>query len=158
MRFDARAIADALARASAVPSGRPTVRSADRPDRSGPKAAQIEGAGAVPDRSVGVVGGAVHRQRVHAHHVVGVLLTALCTSLVGTWVVLRGMSFLGEALAHGVLPGIAIAFVLGRNTTVGAFVAALAMVAGSTSSAPRRRCPTTPRSASCSSASSAPPW
>jgi ABC-type Mn2+/Zn2+ transport system permease subunit len=59
-----------------------------------------------------------------------VLLTALCTSLVGTWVVLRGMSFLGEALAHGVLPGIAIAFVLGHNTTVGAFVAALAMVAG----------------------------
>ncbi len=59
-----------------------------------------------------------------------VLLTALCTSLVGTWVVLRGMSFLGEALAHGVLPGIAIAFVLGYNTTFGAFVAALAMVAG----------------------------
>ena len=34
-----------------------------------------------------------------------VLLTAVCTSLVGTWVVLRGMSFLGDALAHGVLPG-----------------------------------------------------
>ena len=48
-----------------------------------------------------------------------VLLTALCTSLVGTWVVLRGMSFLGDALAHGVLPGIAIAFVLGGNTTLG---------------------------------------
>ena len=59
-----------------------------------------------------------------------VLLTVLCTSLVGTWVVLRGMSFLGDALAHGVLPGIAIAFVLGHNTTMGAFVAALAMVAG----------------------------
>jgi ABC-type Mn2+/Zn2+ transport system permease subunit len=59
-----------------------------------------------------------------------VLLTVLCTSLVGTWVVLRGMSFLGDALAHGVLPGIAIAFVLGQNTTVGAFIAALAMVGG----------------------------
>ena len=59
-----------------------------------------------------------------------VLLTVLCTSLVGTWVVLRGMSFLGDALAHGVLPGIAIAFVLGHNTTIGAFIAALAMVAG----------------------------
>jgi ABC-type Mn2+/Zn2+ transport system permease subunit len=59
-----------------------------------------------------------------------VLLTVLCTSLVGTWVVLRGMSFLGDALAHGVLPGIAIAFVLGHNTTVGAFIAALAMVGG----------------------------
>lgn len=59
-----------------------------------------------------------------------VALTAVCTALVGTWVVLRGMSFLGDALAHGVLPGIAVAFILGGSTTLGAFVAALAMVAG----------------------------
>lgn len=58
------------------------------------------------------------------------LLTVLCTSVIGTWVVLRGLSFLGDALAHGVLPGIAIAFVLGHNTTVGALIAAFAMVAG----------------------------
>ena len=58
------------------------------------------------------------------------LLAVLATSVVGTWVVLRGMSFLGDALAHGVLPGIAIAFALGADTTVGAFVAALAMVGG----------------------------
>jgi ABC-type Mn2+/Zn2+ transport system permease subunit len=58
------------------------------------------------------------------------LLAVLCTSVVGTWVVLRGMAFLGDALAHGVLPGIAIAFVLGWSTTVGALVAALAMVVG----------------------------
>jgi ABC-type Mn2+/Zn2+ transport system permease subunit len=59
-----------------------------------------------------------------------VLLTAICTSVVGTWVVLRGMSFLGDALAHGVLPGLAIAFVLGADPTLGAFVAAIVMVAG----------------------------
>ena len=59
-----------------------------------------------------------------------VLLTAVCTSVVGTWVVLRGMSFLGDALAHGVLPGLAIAFVVGADPTIGAFVAAIAMVAG----------------------------
>jgi ABC-type Mn2+/Zn2+ transport system permease subunit len=59
-----------------------------------------------------------------------VLLTAVCTSVVGTWVVLRGMSFLGDALAHGVLPGLAIAFVLGADPTLGAFVAAIVMVAG----------------------------
>ena len=58
------------------------------------------------------------------------VLTVLTTSVVGTWVVLRGMSFFGDALAHGVLPGIAIAFVIGVDTTVGAFVAALAMVIG----------------------------
>lgn len=59
-----------------------------------------------------------------------VLLTAACTSLVGTWVVLRGMSFLGDALAHGVLPGLAIAFVIGVDPTIGALVAALVMVGG----------------------------
>ncbi len=58
------------------------------------------------------------------------LLAVLATSIVGTWVVLRGMSFLGDALAHGVLPGIAIAAVVGFDTTVGALLAALAMVAG----------------------------
>ena len=58
------------------------------------------------------------------------LLVVLTTSVVGTWVVLRGMSFLGDALAHGVLPGIAVAFIIGVDTTIGAFVAALAMVWG----------------------------
>jgi ABC-type Mn2+/Zn2+ transport system permease subunit len=58
------------------------------------------------------------------------LLTVVCTSVIGTWVVLRGLSFLGDALAHGVLPGIAIAFVLGQSVTIGALVAAFAMVAG----------------------------
>jgi ABC-type Mn2+/Zn2+ transport system permease subunit len=58
------------------------------------------------------------------------LLTVVCTSVIGTWVVLRGLSFLGDALAHGVLPGIAIAFVLGYSTTLGALIAAFAMVGG----------------------------
>ncbi|MCQ3811247.1 MAG: metal ABC transporter permease [Acidimicrobiia bacterium] len=58
------------------------------------------------------------------------LLAVLATSTVGTWVVLRGMSFFGEALAHGVLPGLAIAFILGGDTTLGALIAALAMVSG----------------------------
>ncbi len=58
------------------------------------------------------------------------LLAVLATSVVGTWVVLRGMSFLGDALAHGVLPGIAIAFIIGVDTTLGALVAAVVMVGG----------------------------
>ncbi|MDH3300179.1 MAG: metal ABC transporter permease [Acidimicrobiia bacterium] len=56
------------------------------------------------------------------------LLVVLTTSVVGTWVVLRGMSFLGDALAHGVLPGVAVAFLLGVSTTIGALAAALLMV------------------------------
>lgn len=58
------------------------------------------------------------------------LLVVVSTSLVGTWVVLRGMTFFGDALAHGVLPGIAIAYVLGLNTTLGAVVAAAVMMVG----------------------------
>ena len=60
----------------------------------------------------------------------GGLLVGLTTSVVGTWVVLRGMSFLGDALAHGLLPGVALAFIVGVDTTIGAFVAAVAMVWG----------------------------
>ncbi len=55
------------------------------------------------------------------------LLAMLTTSVVGTWVVLRGMSFLGDALAHGVLPGIALAFILGFDTGLGALLAAIVM-------------------------------
>jgi ABC-type Mn2+/Zn2+ transport system permease subunit len=58
------------------------------------------------------------------------LLAVLGTSVVGTWVVLRGMAFFGHALAHGVLPGIAIAFIVGHSTTIGALAAAALMVAG----------------------------
>lgn len=58
------------------------------------------------------------------------VLAAVTTSIVGSWVVLRGLAFLGDALAHGVLPGIALAFVIGASTTLGAFVAALVMVGG----------------------------
>jgi len=64
------------------------------------------------------------------------LLAMLTTSVVGTWVVLRGMSFLGDALAHGVLPGIALAFILGIDTGVGALVAAIVM-AGAITYIPR---------------------
>ena len=58
------------------------------------------------------------------------LLTVVTTSLVGTWVVLRGLSFFGDALAHGVLPGIAIATIAGFSTTLGAAAAAVVMVLG----------------------------
>lgn len=57
-------------------------------------------------------------------------LAAVIAALVGTWVVLRGLSFMGDALAHGVLPGIALGVVLGFDLTLGAIGSALAMVAG----------------------------
>ncbi|MCU0483352.1 MAG: metal ABC transporter permease [Chloroflexi bacterium] len=50
----------------------------------------------------------------------------------GTFVVLRGLAFIGDALAHGVLPGVAAAILLGLPGMLGAAVGALAMIAGIT--------------------------
>ena len=55
------------------------------------------------------------------------VLAAVATSVVGTWVVVRGLAFLGDALAHGVIPGLALAVLWGFNPVIGALVAALAM-------------------------------
>lgn len=58
------------------------------------------------------------------------ILAAMITALVGTWVVLRGLTFMGDALAHGVLPGIALGVLLGFDLTIGAAASAVIMVAG----------------------------
>ncbi|WZH53466.1 MAG: zinc ABC transporter permease AztB [Nocardioides alkalitolerans] len=56
----------------------------------------------------------------------GALVAVLC-GVVGTWVVVRGMAFLGEALAHGMLPGVALATVLGAPALVGGALSAVVM-------------------------------
>lgn len=61
---------------------------------------------------------------------VGGILAGLMCAVVGTWLVLRGMSFFGDAFVHGVVPGIAAAVVLDVNAALGAAVAAAVMVAG----------------------------
>lgn len=57
-------------------------------------------------------------------------LAALALAVVGTWVVLRGMTFLGDALVHGVIPGIALAILFDFNVLIGAAVAAGVMILG----------------------------
>lgn len=59
----------------------------------------------------------------------GGLVAVLC-GVVGTWVVIRGMAFLGEALAHGMLPGVALATVVGAPVLVGGALSAVAMSLG----------------------------
>lgn len=61
---------------------------------------------------------------------VGGLVVAAITALIGTWVIVRGLAFLGDALAHGVLPGLAVGVLWGINLTLAGFVSALVMVAG----------------------------
>ncbi|MEX1279244.1 MAG: zinc ABC transporter permease AztB, partial [Acidimicrobiia bacterium] len=55
-------------------------------------------------------------------------LASVTLAVAGTWVVIRGMAFLGDALAHGVIPGIALAVLLDFNLVVGAAAAAVVMI------------------------------
>lgn len=58
------------------------------------------------------------------------VLVALACAVVGTFVVLRGLAFIGDALAHGVLPGVALAILLGMPGLAGAALGAAAMIGG----------------------------
>ena len=60
----------------------------------------------------------------------GSTLVAIICAIAGTYVVLRGLSFIGDALAHGVIPGIAIALLFGVPGVVGAALGALVMMGG----------------------------
>ena len=51
-----------------------------------------------------------------------VILMGAVTGTIGTYVVLRGLSFIGDALSHAIFPGIVIAFLLGRSVFMGALV------------------------------------
>lgn len=57
-------------------------------------------------------------------------LVAIICAIAGTYVVLRGLSFVGDALAHGVIPGIAVALLLGVPGVIGAAIGAAVMMGG----------------------------
>jgi manganese/iron transport system permease protein len=59
----------------------------------------------------------------------GILVAAIC-ALVGTYVVLRGLAFVGDALAHAAFPGVVIAYLLKGNIYLGALLFALATALG----------------------------
>ena len=58
------------------------------------------------------------------------LVVGVVCAVIGCYVVLRGMAFLGDALAHAVLPGVAVAYLLRANLLAGALVAAVAVALG----------------------------
>lgn len=51
-------------------------------------------------------------------------------SILGTYVVLRGMAFFGDALAHTVLPGVVGAFLLGWPLAIGALIMGILTAVG----------------------------
>ena len=60
---------------------------------------------------------------------VAVLVGVAC-AVVGCYVVLRSMAFIGDAMAHSILPGVAVAYLLKGSLLIGALAAAVAVAFG----------------------------
>ncbi len=54
-----------------------------------------------------------------------ILVGAVC-AVVGTYVVLKGLAFIGDAVSHAAFPGVVTAFIIGGSFYVGAGIAAVA--------------------------------
>lgn len=50
------------------------------------------------------------------------IVVGVVCSILGVYIVLRGMAFLGDAMAHTILPGVVAAFLLGWPLAVGALI------------------------------------
>ncbi|MCF4970585.1 metal ABC transporter permease [Nostoc sp. CMAA1605] len=54
--------------------------------------------------------------------VIAILVGLLC-AVVGSYLMVQRLALLGDAISHSVLPGLAIAFMVGANIFIGAFIA-----------------------------------
>ena len=61
--------------------------------------------------------------------VASVIVGVVC-AVIGCYIVLRSMAFLGDALAHAILPGVAVAYLVGANLLAGALVAGVIVAVG----------------------------
>ena len=51
-----------------------------------------------------------------------ILIVGTVCGLVGCFVVLRGLAFIGDALSHTVFPGVVLSYAAGRSIMIGAFI------------------------------------
>lgn len=58
------------------------------------------------------------------------IIVGFVCSILGVYIVLRGMAFLGDAMAHTILPGVVAAFLLGWPLAVGALILGLLTALG----------------------------
>lgn len=58
------------------------------------------------------------------------LMVGVLCAVIGCYVVLRSMAFLGDAMAHAILPGVAVAYLLKGSLFIGALAAALVVALG----------------------------
>lgn len=58
------------------------------------------------------------------------LMVGVLCAVIGCYVVLRSMAFLGDAMAHAILPGVAVAYLLKGSLFIGALSAAMVVALG----------------------------
>ena len=58
------------------------------------------------------------------------VVIGVVSGVVGSLIILRGLSLMGDAISHAVMPGIAVSFFFGANIFIGALVSGLLAAAG----------------------------
>ncbi len=58
------------------------------------------------------------------------VIVAILCGVLGAFVVVRGLEFLGDALGHAVFPGVVVAYLIGWNLALGGLVAAILTTSG----------------------------
>jgi iron/zinc/copper transport system permease protein len=58
------------------------------------------------------------------------IMVGIICGVIGCFIILRGMSLLGDAISHAVLPGVAISYMLGINFFIGAVVTGILTAVG----------------------------
>ncbi len=61
---------------------------------------------------------------------VAAVIVGITCGVIGCYVVLKSLAFMGDALAHAILPGVAIAYLLSVNLMLGALAAAFLVALG----------------------------
>jgi len=58
------------------------------------------------------------------------IMVGVICAVLGSYVILQGMAFLGDALAHAVLPGVVVAYLIGWPLTIGALIMGVLVALG----------------------------
>ena len=57
------------------------------------------------------------------------VMVGIFAGIIGSFIILRGMSLMGDAISHAVLPGVALSYMLGSNYIIGATIFGMASAA-----------------------------
>ncbi|MBO0477519.1 metal ABC transporter permease [Vagococcus sp. DIV0080] len=50
------------------------------------------------------------------------VIVGIVSGIIGSFIILRGMSLMGDAISHAVLPGVAVSYMMGMNFMIGASI------------------------------------